>query len=438
MDFGSLNFGQLSTDRSFVIVNHATMPFEFTITSNQDVDDPSDLAFSLSRTFVKLFRGVTIEASGSLRVYVHFRPQSRKQATRKAVEEKSVEIYVRCRLLKDFQKVIVLKATCVPPSIDMSPHANALFEAQARPLADQQTSDDPSNTITVAVPEMNVNVFLCPAAVVIPVRCLSSTSLWVCNDSRLFHVRAAVKDEGTGVDLIISVHLDVLQRNLKQIRKDKFIEEHISVYNAIDPNEWFHIPLRLTFGTLHPYVMSSYGRSTTTFNTLEELVLLLIRDCRSFHPPGSFALRPRVSPGWVVAQQKGTNERRLHVVDPIEVTLYLRYVYIANELVYFSLREYAGEAHRQLAILLFRSLLDQPAFTDEKERTSLVNIFSPSLRSQSDESESSSTFNIDTNAIDCWIRPLRMYLSYFTGTHPVLDTLVDLRSRLPSLASGRL
>jgi len=75
----------------------------FQVSSNQDTDEPSDLVFSLSRTFAKLFRGVTIDGNSSERVYIHYRPVSRNKAN--SIEEKTFEIYVRCRLLKDYQRV---------------------------------------------------------------------------------------------------------------------------------------------------------------------------------------------------------------------------------------------------------------------------------------------------------------------------------------------
>ena len=130
--------------------------------------------------------------------------------------------------------------------------------------------------------------------------------------------------------------------------QDKFIEEHIAVYNAADPSEWLHIPLRLSFGNLPSFVASTYGRSTATFNTLEEQVLLLIRDTRSV-PISSLSNGPLV-----LAPLLQDEYSHISIVSTSEATLYMRYVYIVNELIYFSFREYAGETHRQLALLLFK------------------------------------------------------------------------------------
>jgi len=58
---------------------------------------------------------------------------------------------------------------------------------------------------------------------IVHLRCAQGTTLWICNDTRLFRLQAYVLDDETSVDLIISVHWDVLLRHLKAVRKVRII-----------------------------------------------------------------------------------------------------------------------------------------------------------------------------------------------------------------------
>lgn len=94
--------------------------------SNLPHDEPSEILFSTSRMGAKLFKVLTVDAGGNARVYIRFRPlpASSLQAAwdrgeprpDNFVEEKLVEIYVNCRLVKDHQQVILLKAKCRMPT----------------------------------------------------------------------------------------------------------------------------------------------------------------------------------------------------------------------------------------------------------------------------------------------------------------------------------
>ena len=116
--------------RSFVIYNRETTPLEFTIKSNLSVNDPSELIFSLSRSSAKLFRTLTVEPESHCRVYLHFRPSliltSEQPPDERTIEmanipeEKTVEISINCRLVKDYQKVVTLNALCRRPQIKLS------------------------------------------------------------------------------------------------------------------------------------------------------------------------------------------------------------------------------------------------------------------------------------------------------------------------------
>ncbi|KAJ3089439.1 hypothetical protein HK102_006398 [Quaeritorhiza haematococci] len=114
--------------RSMVICNRESVPLEFTVKSNLSHDDPTELAFSLSRTSVKLFKTLTVDPESQCRVYFRFRPVCASPRTVQVmtleeanqVEEKMLEIYVNCRLVKDYQKIMRLRALCRQPVMRVS------------------------------------------------------------------------------------------------------------------------------------------------------------------------------------------------------------------------------------------------------------------------------------------------------------------------------
>ncbi len=75
----------------------------------------------------KLFKTLTVEPESNVRVYICVRPlpsqaiqECGERRDPNLVEEKNIEIYVNCRLVKDFQKIIMLKAECRMPSLQVT------------------------------------------------------------------------------------------------------------------------------------------------------------------------------------------------------------------------------------------------------------------------------------------------------------------------------
>lgn len=67
LDYGDVYEGKLYQRRSFVIVNHSTMPLEFQLSSSLPV---SELNFSLSAVTLKQFKSVHVESKTRLQVGV--------------------------------------------------------------------------------------------------------------------------------------------------------------------------------------------------------------------------------------------------------------------------------------------------------------------------------------------------------------------------------
>lgn len=89
-------------------------------------DDATEVLFSTSRMSTKLFKSLTVDAGSHVRVYIRFRPEPSlavQQALEQeqgrdpnAIEEKIVEIHVNCRLVKDYEQTVLLKAECRVPA----------------------------------------------------------------------------------------------------------------------------------------------------------------------------------------------------------------------------------------------------------------------------------------------------------------------------------
>jgi hypothetical protein len=83
--------------------------------------------FSTSRTSAKLFKTLTVPPENHARVYLRFfpRPSAAIQAALEngeyrdpdEMELKTVEIYINCRLVKDYQQSVLLTAECYLPAI---------------------------------------------------------------------------------------------------------------------------------------------------------------------------------------------------------------------------------------------------------------------------------------------------------------------------------
>ncbi|KAI8615007.1 hypothetical protein BC830DRAFT_1124579, partial [Chytriomyces sp. MP71] len=121
-----LYYGTEYTARSIILQNHETVALEFFIKSNLKSADPTELIFSLSRSAAKVFRSVIVQPESYLRVFLRFTPslgdaemEKMDLATANNVDEKLIEISVNCRLVKDYQKTIYLKARCRKPQIHL-------------------------------------------------------------------------------------------------------------------------------------------------------------------------------------------------------------------------------------------------------------------------------------------------------------------------------
>jgi hypothetical protein len=101
---GDVCLGSFYTARSLIICNRESVPLEFSVKSNLSADSDTELIFSLSRTSARLFKNVTIEPESHAKIYLRFWPGNAGGSLRcEAVRDINLEIYVNCRLVKDYQ-----------------------------------------------------------------------------------------------------------------------------------------------------------------------------------------------------------------------------------------------------------------------------------------------------------------------------------------------
>ncbi|KAJ3261021.1 hypothetical protein HK103_006976 [Boothiomyces macroporosus] len=426
IDMGMLSFGAFYVTKSLVIFNHELTPLEFSVTSNLPRDDESELIFSLSRSGAKLFSTIRIEGGSSCQVFLRLllMPSSKIGAQLEDyVEHKDIEIYVNCRLVKDYQKVIPLKALCTPLQMTVSPNdfvfscavskkANNEIEA----LTPQQiqcdndilaitNSSDKTLEFHIICDSIYFDIELHnpgPAAKATSPHHRSYNTF----TSRVLHYLSGKKrnnddssdsDEDTptantsslsklsfshGHQGLITCTLEPkatkkyriipllnnINKHIEQLRKQKYIMDHFVLYNKKKPHERQRLYVRLSFGHLKTFQFAS--DSLNHFHILESHCIRLLRQIATL--PG--------------------------LLNDIDSDAFFLYRYIVDELIHYGTREQAAYRYLHLGSLLFKSL-----FT--ASRGLLPSFITPN---------------------NFWIAPFVSFLSFFPRRNTQIEPLVEL------------
>ena len=440
----NLFYGRESTARSLVIFNRENVPLEFTIKSNLNQNNSFEVIFSLSRTSVKLYSVLTIQPLSSVRVYIRFRPDLPEDAPVKkylTLEESNVavkeeaEIYINCRLVKDYQLTIPLKAMIRMPQIDIpvkeftfkgkiskkgtnsspisstKPNSNSTYSyidgmvATPAPAMSQSKNEEEtwnvtmkpvtSNIITVRnilsdeleFIVMNDSIYFDVEIVSINdnsstsslnnsissiiskdssdrfsvdkdkeqpgdegnqdlihdlTRNTDATNKYSVNNTSINNQMIVYVIPGGGVcNLKIIPRIDTIMRDINSVRRDKYLQEHLTIYNKKRPTEKVWIVLKMSFGNIIDFQSSSVQKSA--YNALECRIIRLLREINRY-----------------IENNKGTVK---DINSSVNTTnLYFKYHYLVDQLVYYGTREHSGDESFRLAILLFSSLFFYPSF----------------------------------------------------------------------------
>ncbi|KAI8917062.1 hypothetical protein DFJ77DRAFT_331406 [Powellomyces hirtus] len=378
--------------RSMIICNRESVPLEFTFNSSLSREDDTELMFSLSRTTAKLFRSITVEPESQARVYIRLRPSAesvqnqpdttngltRNQfpTTLMVADEpvrKDIEIYINCRLVKDYQKIINLRAICRQPQMLLS-RLDFSFRGVMRR---KNTGTEP-----LSVREEDIwSLQLLPAIGEVEVANLLTDPLECCvmNDTMFFNVEgvnttreteelhptsASTPQSATNAlaqaasgkpkrQLSLSIasqrsccvriipNMDALLKHADKLRGEKYVVEHLTFYNRKRPREKSFVVLKLSLGHMTDFQSASGSRHS--YAAIESHIVKLLRDLDN-HPEA-------------LTESDSSATLNMDASEP-----YFRFVYVVDQLIYYGTREHAAENYAHLAQLLFSTLFSKSVF----------------------------------------------------------------------------
>ncbi|KAJ3156718.1 hypothetical protein HDU86_003942 [Geranomyces michiganensis] len=421
--------------RSMIICNRESVPLEFTFTTSLSREDDTELMFSLSRTTAKLFRSITVEPESQARVYIRLRPsaesinspdygptvaQRNQFPTTLMVAdepvEKDIEIYINCRLVKDYQKIINLRAICRQPQMLLSN-----LEFNFRGIMRRRNV---SHEATGGREEDMWSLQLLPAYAEVEIANLLTDPLDCCvmNDSMYFNVELGTRDvedapsQGSGVlanmttssstkirrhlglsigsqrsaAVRITPNMDALMRHVDKLRGEKYVVEHLTVYNRRRPREKSFVVVKLSLGHMTEFQSASGSRHS--YAAIESHIIKLLRDLDN-HPEN--------------IQEEDVVTNNMDSSEP-----YFRYVYVVDQLVYYGTREHAAENYAHLAQLLFSTLFSKSVF---RTRGPAILIPSPN-----DDPK------VWPPGLSKWLYHFTYFMSFFPYRWPALEPLREL------------
>ncbi|KAI9139015.1 hypothetical protein BKA69DRAFT_705580 [Paraphysoderma sedebokerense] len=340
LNYHFLHYENEYTARSIVIYNRESVPLEFQMKSNLHYSDSTELLFSLSRNPVKLFRSLIVQPDSHTRVYLRFRPSpslaiqkmmenNRADFDPNLVEEKHIEIYINCRLVKDYQQIVHLKALCRFPQMSLS-SKSLVFRGNIR-----AASDEPSFHFDSVEQRLDIkNLFS------------STLKLEYMNDTLYFLLEApsSIVQGKSGTTIVIRPNSEALRKNMDILKREKYIQEFITIYNSNRPSERYWINLRLTLGYMTDFQML-WSKSFHQYDILENKVVRFVKDLNTLPPAIATPVVSSASP-----------ETR----DPED--LFFQYTYLADQIAYYATSHNSGESFFQLGTLLFSAVLNNSLF----------------------------------------------------------------------------
>jgi hypothetical protein len=309
IDYGELTLDQLYHVRSFILVNRANIPLAFMLSTPCE----TQVKFSLSTTSLKECNVVSVEAHSELRVYIHFTPtltaEEELLSAGTQVFERECELNVKCRLVKDYERAIFLRAKCRRKQLQVedrsqsesskgfigghgtslsllfiarddcelaigSPSARRLQPVPGSPLSRQVIVTNQSDSAVIAAIRndslfFKVEVIQEEAALPIhvhlgPPACSSRTTSLGASGVVLISCPA-----GSSVVLQVQPDLDALCANEDNFQSN--VEEHFSVYN-MGTSEQCKVALRFTCSKLRNFYQLPGANNAHPFSKLEGIV----------------------------------------------------------------------------------------------------------------------------------------------------------------------
>ncbi|KAG6974239.1 hypothetical protein JG687_00000464 [Phytophthora cactorum] len=126
IDLSEVYYYKLYQNHSIVIENSSGLSLDFILSTNAR---PQEVSFSVSPLSFNEVTTVTLGAHTSMQVFLHFRPQPKQPVLPSASNEvvsdvemnepwvREIEVYVSCRLVKDFRETVIIRAICSQPQL---------------------------------------------------------------------------------------------------------------------------------------------------------------------------------------------------------------------------------------------------------------------------------------------------------------------------------
>ncbi|KAH6570662.1 hypothetical protein BASA62_004240 [Batrachochytrium salamandrivorans] len=326
-----------------------------------------------------------------------------KSLVESAAVEKLVEIYINCRLVKDHQKTILFRAQLCQPQIMLSktvflysgmirskmpvvvPDVSDGLNAQSQP----QQMPEPAPSIIQFSPVADVfsvtNLLhdtleyeILTDGVYFSMELVDSGLLpdathmdnsgqlssaasvgntFVPSPTRIIRPQLAGFPRplwtSTGLlslgpmqsqQLRIVPLMDAISKNVETLKKEKYLLEHMVVYNKRRPSEKYSIHIKMSFGNVEIFHFASGSR--LSFFSLESHIIRLIHELESM--PAMYFDDCNLTPESI---EKADN-------------VHFLYIYVIDELIHYGTREHGTATYLQLATLLFTMIFSQTLFKE--------------------------------------------------------------------------
>jgi len=385
IDISNAQLDHMYHDRSFVIKNTSSVPLQFFLTNDLVPEhSASELFCSLSINSIRRFKTILIEPRSHQRIYVFYKPNPHVKDGESGNTYKEVlNIFINCRVIKDHRKVVTLQAIVMRPSIKFD-NSDVCFVVPPVPQDDDSEWPPPE----LASPEFKQTVM---------VRKLNHANEFATTkqlDLKLKHlmgfftvnlVPTPAQDhdpEQTKLMLEISLNLDALRDNRVGLRKDRFVEERLRIYDAQQLPDIFEkhlLHVRLSCGPNHGFksIRTDTFDVSNKFSACQAIEMAIVHFLQGFHVfwsnvsqqlSNSFTGSADTEQHLGVTITSSEELRKLETVlckleeDEQFKNIFLDYCFLTEELIYLSLKGQASgsDTHTfvgDLASLLYTASL---------------------------------------------------------------------------------
>lgn len=429
LDLGEVFVGHMVKHRSIDIVNVSDVELEFHLTSNVQPDSSAELHFSLSLTSLKSFHTLRVDPYGKTKVYILYKPNyNTKDSTYSGaitsdtpcfIDEQ--QLFIKCRLVKDYQEVVTLRAKCSPPQINI-PSTDLLFVAKdtssdIEPESEQIVIENCFDEPLLYTIRSDFCIYF---NVEIPNKCLIGE-----NEKHYITIRPNIAK--------IFSSDDVFQQG-------KYIEEHLTIYNRKNMKEKWWVSIRFARGYLRQFFTAPGPRNAFAFSSLEERISLLLRQFKMLCDTNLEQVQDQMR-----SSSRNGPARSLERVGLVSKMfkkkqfnlLYFDLRYLTDELVFYGLKGKAGQAFFDLAKLLYSVLFSHRIFTlsalnEEEEEQNVHTEPNPSILSGSPFDDLSPTTRNTRipSILQKWRGQLTYFLSYFPDRKEELKVLLVVNESL--------